>query len=365
MSVRRRSDNGKWMVEFTWKPPDGRKEVIRRISPVNTKRGAERYESQLRQDLLDRDSRPDKKPVCMTFKEYAEIFMVNVAMVENKPSEVYSKESILRVHLYPAFGNKPLDQITRDQIKMFRSRKLKSGLNPKTINNLVTVLCRILAEAVESGLIPFVPRVRRLKVPPPKADFLTDDEAVALVDAAEGQWKIMIILGLSTGLRQGELLGLQWRDINLNKGYLVVRHAIAKGKMGTPKSNKERHIPLNSDTVEALLTIKKPSGFVFHGKNGKPLLHSQCKCPLRDARVKAGLRHFSWHLLRHTFASHLVQNGTSLMEVQRYLGHSDIRTTQRYAHLNPEISHESVEKLPSYRTHIAQNLVPFSKCAES
>ena len=366
MSVNQRSDDGHWYVEFTYKHPNGRKEVVKHNSPVNTKRGAEQYEAQQRREMLERDSRPNEKPDCPSFKEYAESFMIEVARVENKPSEVASKERMLRNHLLPIFGRKRLDEITRDDIKTYRSRKLKAGLNPKTINNHVTVLCRILGEAVESGHISFVPRVRRLKTPPSKFDFLMPEEAHRLVDAAEGQWQVMILLALSTGLRQGELLALQWVDINLKKRFLMVRHNIFRGKVGSPKSNKERIVPLSVPTVEALLTLERSAnGYVFVDEKDNPLTDNKCKWPLKRACVQASIRQVGWHVLRHTFASHLVQNGTSIMEVQKYLGHSDVRTTQRYAHLNPEISHSAVDLLPSYRTSIERNVIPFRKVSES
>jgi len=364
MSVYKRRDSGKWIIDITYTHPDGRKEIVRKNSPVQTKRGAEQYEAQLRQAMLQQDSMPKEKPPCPIFRDYAEAFMTNCAEVENKPSEILSKERTLRNHLFPAFGKKPLDLISRDGIKAFRSKQLKDGYSPKTINNHVAVLNRILGEAVEAGILDFVPRVRRLKSPPPESKFLTEEEAVALVNAAEEPWKYMILLGLTTGLRQGELLALQWRDINRERRFLMVRHSIFRGRMGSPKSNKERPVPLNDDAMEALNSLCQNGEFVFCNDQGKPWTDNQCKWPLIRASKSAGIRHVSWHMLRHTFASHLVQHGTSIMEVQKYLGHSDIRTTQRYAYLNPEIRHDEVRKLPSYRTYAAQNVVQFCKAAE-
>ncbi len=185
MSVRRRNDNGKWMTEFTYRHSDGRKEIVRKISPINTKRGAEQFEMLLRQKKMDEDQASQSQPIPKIFQEYAETFMNDYARVENKPSEVASKERILQNHLLPAFGGMRLDAITRDDIKTYRSIKLKANYNPKTINNHVAVLCRILSEAVESGFISFVPRVRRLKTPPQKFDFLIPEEAQRLVDAGK------------------------------------------------------------------------------------------------------------------------------------------------------------------------------------
>ena len=124
----------------TYNHPDGRKEIIRKISPVNTKRGAEQYEAQLRQEMLKRDSLPQETPPAPRFREYAESFMSEYARVENKPSEVISKERILKNHLYPVFARKPLDRITRDDIKAYRSKKERIlPLNHAVIEALSTL----------------------------------------------------------------------------------------------------------------------------------------------------------------------------------------------------------------------------------
>ena len=365
MSIRKRHDNDKWMVEFTFQHADGRKEIVRKTCPVNTKRGAEQYETMLRQQMFDEDQAPKAKPPCPTFGEYAENFMNTVAKQENKLSEYRSKQSILAHHLLPVFDKMTLDAITGETIKAFRSKKLEQGYNPKTVNNQVTVLTRILAEAVQFEYLDFVPRVKNLRLPPQEFDFLSFEEADSLVEVADGSWKTMIVLALATGLRQGELLGLQWGDIDLERKFMVVRHSLVRGKLGSPKSHKARTIPLNDDTVDALQNLEGRDGYVFHGEKGGALTYNQCKWPLWRACKAAGLRMIGWHVLRHSFASHLVQSGVNIMEVQTYLGHSDIRTTQRYAHLSPQISHDSVNLLQRQRTNSAQNVIPFRKCLES
>ena len=367
MTVYLRRDTGKYVVHFVYKHPDGRKEVIRETTPFTAKKRAEAYENQLRQELLERDGRPRTAPVLAPlFAIYADEFMETYAKVENKPSEVDNKERTLRVHLKPEFGKKRLDEITKADIKAYRSKKLMSGLSPKTVTNHVTILTKLLAEAEDADLISFVPRVRRMKMPPTGFDFLTVEEANALIDAAEGEWRAMIVVGLRTGLRQGELLGLQWQDVNLDKGFLVVRCSVFRGRVGSPKSNKGRVVPLCDEAVETLTAHRHARGpYVFCGLRGELLTDNLCKWPLKHACEQANLRRIGWHVLRHTFASHLVQSGTSILKVQQYLGHSDIRVTMRYAHLNPELERDSVKALDTYSTPTARNVIPFRKVAES
>src|SRR5205823_2476501 len=102
-----------------------------------------------------------------------------------------------------------------------KAKKIATGLSPKTINNHLTVLRRVLAVAAEWGKLRSVPSVRWLKVPPPEFDFLTFEEAARLVDGADAECRAMILLALPTGLRQGELLGLRWDDVDLVAGRLV------------------------------------------------------------------------------------------------------------------------------------------------
>ncbi len=148
-----------------------------------------------------------------------------LARVKNKPSAIGSKESILRVHLKPAFGGKKLDQIGYAEIQDYAAQKTlakekKPGLSKKTVNNHLTMLRRILVVAKKRGLLDVVPEIEWLRAPKPGFDFLDFDEADRLVKAADGEWRWMILIALRTGLRQGELLALRWEDVDLKKGLL-------------------------------------------------------------------------------------------------------------------------------------------------
>ena len=118
--------------------------------------------------------------------------------------------------------------------------------------------------------------------------------------------------GLTTGLRQGELLALRWEDVDLVRGRLLVRRAVARGVVGTPKSGKSREIPLNEKALAALKRQRHLRGeLVFCDAAGRMLRKGACKWPLWTACRRAGLRRIGWHTLRHTFASHLVMLNSS------------------------------------------------------
>lgn len=119
-----------------------------------------------------------------------------------------------------------------------------------------------------------------------------------------------------------------------------------RGIIGTPKSGKSREVPLCETIVEALKAHRHLKGeLVFCAEKGRMWTAHECKHPLWRAAKIAGLRKIGWHVLRHTFASHLVMLGASIKAVQELLGHADISMTMRYAHLSPEVRCDTVKLL--------------------
>lgn len=233
-----------------------------------------------------------------------------------------------------------------NHIERYKARKLKDGLSPKTINNHLTVLRKALSLAVEDELIEVMPRIKWMKARKPKFDYLDFEEADRLVEAADGQWRTMIILALRTGVRQSEILGLRWDDVDLKRGQIQVNQGNWRGHIDTPKGGRSRTIPLSPQARDALKEHRHLKGeCVFCQEDGSPLTDGQCKWPLWSACRNAGLRRIGWHVLRHTFASHLVMRGVSLKAVQELLGHTTIEMTMRYAHLSPDVGREAVARL--------------------
>jgi len=216
-------------------------------------------------------------------------------------------------------------------------------LSPKTINNCLTVLRRMLVIAYKRGLIDKLPEVEWLKSPRPEFDFFTFDEAERLLAAADGEWRTAILVALRTGMRQGEILALRWEDVDLVAGRINVRRNVVWGHIGTPKSGKGREIALGNEVLAALKAHRHLRGpLVFCSMDGEMLTPGELKWPLWRACKKAGLRFVGWHVLRHTFASHLAMRGAPLKAIQELLGHATIMMTMRYAHLSPEVARDAV-----------------------
>jgi integrase len=306
-------------------------------SPDNTLAGAKVYEASLRGKLARGEpivSQADKPVEMITFKEFAKTWLEVYVKNNNRLSEQQHKEGCLRLYLIPYFGEYPLDRIGNLDVENFKAKMMKTKLSEDSINHFLSTLSTCLKTAVEWDIIKSIPRIKRLRVTPNKFDYLSEEEAEQILAQADGQIKEMIFFCLKTGVRFGELIALDWNDIDFQEKQITVRRSIVRGIMGSTKSNKIRYIPLISSVSDMLIKRVKSHGFVFTRHKTHFTQHYSCK-KLYQAARKAGLRKIGWHKLRHTFASHLAQNGVAIQAIKELLGHSDITTTMRYAHLSP------------------------------
>lgn len=329
---------GKWVVDLV---VDDKR--LRRVSPVQTKRGARAYEEELRLASLATPTDGAKTSVeSPSFAEFAPEWLTTYAVVNNKPSEQARKEVNLRVHLVPFFGKWRLDEITPHRVEAYKVDRLKAGKAHSTINRTLTVLQTLLRSAEEWGRLESVPRIRLL---PESYDFdwLRPDEAASMLEAAHGlglYWYTMFFLALRTGMRRGEIYGLHWSEVDFDARVVTVRYSLWQGQLGTPKSGKVRVIPMTADLVAIMMTWRDHStgDVVFAGSDGALVRTAQglANIKLSKALTEAGLRRVRFHDLRHSFASHLVLMGRSLKEVQVLMGHHSVTETERYAHIGDE-----------------------------
>ncbi len=333
--------------------PDGRRVRLYGVPTTfglpDTKRGAQEAELREVNRVISTNVVKVEPPVekeVPTVRDFATIYL-DVSRVNNKPSSVTTKRRVLKRHLIPQLGDKRLDQVDYAAIEDLKIH-LATTLCAKSINNILTILRRMLVIAKKRGIIDVVPEVEWLKAPAPSFDFLTFDEAERVLRGADGEWGTMLLVALRTGLRHSELIGLRWEDVDLVAGQLSVRQAIVDGHVGTPKSGRGRHIPLGDEVLRALKRHRHLRGpLVFCVQSGRALKKGETKHPLWRACKRAGIRRIGWHACRHTFASHLVMRGVTLKAVQELLGHATITMTMRYAHLAPEIKRDAVRLLDS------------------
>lgn len=255
-----------------------------------------------------------------------------------------------------------LDGITRAAVQDYLAHLGQIGRSPKTIRNhhgSLSAFCRFLADR---GVLPSNPcqRMQLPRIEKRVPVFLNDKEcAQALSLARKHGIYAEVCTALHTGLRLNELRMLRWEDVDLAGRSLLVR----KSKSGRP-----RQVWLNTKALAALQEQREKYGrfeFVFPGGRGmseitrgswgrnrprrrkwwttKALLTLQARIP-KFSEAAPGTAGRGFHLFRHTFASHLAQHGVSLFKISVWLGHSDVKTTQVYAHLSPDFD-EEIEKV--------------------
>lgn len=365
-----RKEDGRWFYRRWVRMPDGSKQRVygtpRRFNLPNTRFGAEEAERRAIQEVIDGKPSVQQSaaPACPTVDEFVPIFMQH-SRAKNKPRSINSKEQILRDHILPVFGAKRIDQVTYAEIDDFKLALVESEYrgrrrSHKTINNILTVLRRLLVIAKKRGHVVAVPEFEWLTVEEQDFDFLTFEELDRLVASADsGEWRARIYLAALTGLRQGELLALRWDDVDLERYRITVARSTSRKITTSPKSRKGRIIEIG-ETARALLRAQRHlrGPFVFADQDGNQLTDGDTKWPLWRACKRAGLRRIGWHVLRHTYASHLAMLGASPKTIQEQLGHATLDMTMRYMHLAPATKAAAARLLDRYPT--AQNL-PDSK----
>jgi integrase len=317
---------------------------------LNTKLEAEKAERENIQRVLTAPpDEPSLKPKEVpTFDAFADEFMATYAKTNNRFSEQMAKLGILKHHLRPAFGKLKLDAITVREIEQLKAKVLAAELSRKRANNILAVLSKILHYARDIGILEAVPTVKLLKLPPAKFDFLTFDELEGLLDGAamEPAFRAAILVGAEAGLRMGEIIGLEWDDVDFRNRTLTVMRSEWQGHVGPPKGGRARTIPLTERLAEALKGerhLRGPRIFCLEG--GEHWHRHNMRKGLARACKRAKLRAIGWHVLRHTFCSHLAMRGAVPKAIQELAGHTTLAVTLRYMHLAPSALRDAIQLL--------------------
>jgi integrase len=333
--------SGGWEVDIRVHLPDGTVVRERRKAPTASKAAAERW-AEARERVLLVNGKPKPRQTeevrqIPTLREFAGRFVDGYAKANRlKPSGLASKRSVLRVHLVPLLGDKRLDQISTEDVQ-----RLKAALerrSAKTVNNVLTVLGVLLRTAVEWDVIERIPcSIKLLKTTRPVASFYDFEEYERLIETARANRHahLIALLGGEAGLRCGEMMALEWTDVDLGKRQLCVARSDWKGHVTAPKGGKVRYVPLTRRLTEALRESRHLRGpRVLTDTQGHPLTQKTVQGAMSRAARKANVRP-GVHILRHTFCSHLAMRGAPARAIQELAGHQDLMTTQRYMHLSP------------------------------
>src|SRR3990172_8552617 len=362
MGVRVRERNGAWWVYIHHKGK-------RKAKKIGDKAAAELVASKIRVALAEGETEFDVP--ALTFKQYTARWLRSYPRIYCKPRTTEGYEAILTRHLLPAFGELPLRDITRQRIRTLIAEKVEMGLTRGTIRNILAPLRAILNHAHEDVFIPANPATRlgRLNRPKDEAETrkinpFTREEVACLLETAQGlcpRYYPPFLCAVRTGMRQGELLALQWGDIDFQGRFIEVRRSLSKGKVTSPKSGKVRRVDMSKQLTQVLAVLREQreaeeavngrsldsETWVFTNSAGSPIDPTNLvKRAFYPCLQKAGLRRIRFHDLRHTHASLLIQQGESLAYVKEQLGHHSIQVTvDVYGHLIPGANKAAVDRL--------------------
>ena len=265
-----------------------------------------------------------------------------------QPSTVEAYAGRLQRHVLPRLGERRLDEIDVDDILALISDLRKQGYSGTTIVATLTPLSRLFNHAVRRGLIEVNPvskldRSERPRVSRQERPVLNPEEIGRLLEAAAPRFRALLATAILSGLRQGELLGLHWRDVDFNNELIRVRTALDRKRRDVPPKTQRavRDVILMPALADALRQHKtktrfsQPDDYVFTTRTGTPHHAAHIgRRALKPALEQAGLQHVRWHDLRHTFASLLIAGGANITFVSRQLGHTSSQITLGvYAHL--------------------------------
>lgn len=310
--------------------------------------------------ILARINSPDYRPGRFAkVEEFAPIWKEQV-LAGRKSSTIPSEDSHLKVHIIPHFGKRGLDEIGVEAQQVFVTKLVKAGLSRKMVLNVLSTLSSMLKTAKSWGYVCQRVDYRNLVLPSDEirseARFFTLAQVGKIIAAAPEPFRTMFLVLVMTGMRAGEMLGLQWADIDFVKGLIYIRRSAWYGKVQTTKSKTSTApVPLPGPLAIVLQAYKErwwrpnPLGFFFVTRNNRPPSSNKVVeyglWPVLDALKipRCGL-----HAFRHTHTSLLLDSGATPKVVQEQLRHADPRVTlEVYAHVLGDARRDAVDKVAS------------------
>jgi integrase len=366
-----------WYAKY--RLPDGR-QIQRKLGPAWSERGrppagyfTKRLAEDWLRDVLHEARRGTLVGMVATGATFADAVAEFLRYAEQdrqlKPSTLRGYRSIMQAHLLPAFGERPLEQITSEDIEEWRAglcavdgprshgpahgktgagsqilSQLPRPLSNNSKNHIMVLLHGVFARACKVWKLPANPVAAVERYPTRLSgdiEVFSPEEVWALVRASESEQDGALFLTAAfTGLRLGELIALRWRDIDFAGSLVRVRSSWSIGALTTPKSGKVRSVPLAPEVAQALAKLAQRELFageddlVFAGTVGDYLDDSALRRRYKRALKRAGLRQLRFHDLRHTFGTRMIAKA-DIRRVQEWMGHADIQTTMRYLHYAP------------------------------
>lgn len=257
---------------------------------------------------------------------------------------------LLSKHVLPELGGAPLGALDAGRFEQLGQSMLAQGYKVATLNAVIRSVSVVFSWARRQGLYDGQNPMNGLQRTAPQAEveFYTEEETRRMLDAARGcgpTTHALLQAALYTGMRKGELFGLRWSDVDLERRIVFVRRSY----LLAPKSGRMRTVPIHPElaaTLRELRAAAQEGELVFPVQGRMGTAHDMCG--LYEVMAAAGVRSLGrpWHAMRHTFASHYVMNGGNLLALQRMLGHSRFEMTQLYSHLSTGFMAAEILRVP-------------------
>jgi integrase len=286
-----------------------------------------------------------------------------------RPTTFERYEQVVRLHISPVLGKVKLKNLTSAHVRGLYRQKLDAGLSPRSVQYVHVTLHKALKQAVRDGLVPRnatesvkPPQVRREEIRP-----LTPEQVKTLFEAAKwDRLEALYVLAVTTGLRQGELLGLKWDDVDMEAGTLQVRRTLTTAKGGpvlsAPKTKGSRRtVKLSQTALEALRShlarqleeigrvgsLWRENSLIFASEVGEPLRRQYVTARrFKPLLRRAGLPEIRFHDLRHTCATLLLTKNVNPKVVSEMLGHASIAITlDTYSHVLPTMQESAAKAM--------------------
>lgn len=289
-----------------------------------------------------------------TVVEFAERWKSEV-LCQLKPSTQMAAEGHLRKHIIPQVGSFRLDELAAERQQQFITR-LSATVSRKTLLNILTTLSSMLGKAEAWGYVTATVNRKQLTLPRSeriRRRFFSAEEIRRIVAAAPEPLATICFLAATTGLREGEIFGLNVSDLDFERHTITVSRSAWRGKLQSPKSESSMrvlHMPnALAKLLKAYLSTWRPNSLdlLFASRRGTPInpnhLVARKLHPLLD---KLKIERAGFHAFRHSHSSLLIELGAAVTSVQAQLGHSTpVTTLNVYSHVIPQSQRDSVERL--------------------
>jgi len=312
--------------------------------------GAVEKAASINQEIKDHKFRPEhyKGQKAKINKKYAfdlrYAAWINIKKLSVKPA-YYRKLKQYEKEFVSYFGHEDIRTIGNDRIASYYE-SLIGKISNKTIYNKLGVLHSFFKALYDREAIHNMPRFEKVKFDKPAPDWISETDQEKILSFMPEKHHAIFRFMFLTGCRHGEARAVHWDDIDFFNNTITIKHNFSDSVLTTPKTGKTRVIPLPEPLKDVLLkhprTLHSP--FVFN-LNGKPYYESSIGKIWRPACNKAGIENIkAYSGTRHSFASHAINDGYSLEIIGEILGHSDIRTTKKYAHVSLEAMRKLMDR---------------------